>query len=254
MRKFLTVTALLSLFATASAQTINPTDTKGTGADADQVERGTTTASVTQTVNLKLPEATALHQHYAARAGLPVTPPVPARQPAPAPTAEPQVSEWPTWQTVPDDPALQPPGARQELRTPNGYRVALEGSTLEVMRKGYLGSAPTLALPFGPLPAGTWRMRVRIDLLRNFTTEPHPYALGIGHDGHLQTTFTAHTGPGDLPTERDVLPAQQWILLTGTSPGGQFEITVRAMDVALSISELTWNGQSLLYPPPALLA
>lgn len=196
----------------------------------------------------------ALHQHYAARAGLPVTPPVPARQPAPAPTAEPQVSEWPTWQTVPDDPALQPPGARQELRTPNGYRVALEGSTLEVMRKGYLGSAPTLALPFGPLPAGTWRMRVRIDLLRNFTTEPRPYALGIGHDGHLQTTFTAHTGPGDLPTERDVLPAQQWILLTGTSPGGQFEITVRAMDVALSISELTWNGQSLLCPPPALLA
>ena len=81
MRKFLTVTALLSLFATASAQTINATDTKGTGADADQVERDTTTASVTQTVNLKLPEATALHQHYAARAGLPVTPPVPARRP-----------------------------------------------------------------------------------------------------------------------------------------------------------------------------
>lgn len=61
MRKFLTVTALLSLFAAASAQTINPTDTKGAGADADQVNRGTTTASVTQTVNLKLPEATALH-------------------------------------------------------------------------------------------------------------------------------------------------------------------------------------------------
>ena len=63
MRKFLTVTALLSLFTVAGAQTINPTDTKtdAAGQGADQVERGTTTASVTQTVNLKLPEATALH-------------------------------------------------------------------------------------------------------------------------------------------------------------------------------------------------
>ncbi|RJF71666.1 hypothetical protein D3875_08880 [Deinococcus cavernae] len=56
MRKFLTATAMLSLFAAAGAQVINPTDT-----NKDQVNRGTTTATVTQTVNLKLPQATALH-------------------------------------------------------------------------------------------------------------------------------------------------------------------------------------------------
>lgn len=56
MRKVLTTTALLSLFAAAGAQVINPTDT-----NKDQVNRGTTTATVTQTVNLKLPQATALH-------------------------------------------------------------------------------------------------------------------------------------------------------------------------------------------------
>ncbi|KEF34000.1 hypothetical protein RDMS_09070 [Deinococcus sp. RL] len=56
MRHLMTASLML-LAASAGAQTINPTT--GSGPDAHNV--GSTTASVTQTVNLKLPEATALH-------------------------------------------------------------------------------------------------------------------------------------------------------------------------------------------------
>lgn len=41
MRTFLTATAMLSVFAAAGAQVINPTDT-----NKDQVNRGTTTANL----------------------------------------------------------------------------------------------------------------------------------------------------------------------------------------------------------------
>lgn len=52
------MTATLMLLASvAGAQTINPT----TGSGPDAVNMGTTSAQVQQTVNLKLPEATALH-------------------------------------------------------------------------------------------------------------------------------------------------------------------------------------------------
>lgn len=195
----------------------------------------------------------ALHQHYARRAGLPLA----AQQPSPVTetphTEAPGTGVWPAWHITSDGLRETVPAVRQELRTPNGYRVAQDSGMLEIMRKGYLGPAPTLVLPFGPLPAGTWRMRARIDLLRNFTAQAHPYALGIGHDGQLQAAYSVH--PPDGPQAgQGTLPAQQWVLLTGTSAGGLFEISVRAMDIALSISELTWNGQSLLEIASALLA
>ena len=53
----LTVLGLCVGLCAASAQTITPT----LGSDPQAVASGTTTASVQQTVNLKLPEATALH-------------------------------------------------------------------------------------------------------------------------------------------------------------------------------------------------
>lgn len=57
MRKYFVTAALLSLCTYAAAQTITPT--KGPGDDAINI--GGKSATVTQTVNLKLPEATALH-------------------------------------------------------------------------------------------------------------------------------------------------------------------------------------------------
>lgn len=57
MRKFVVSTAALMLCAIAGAQTIVPT----TGSGADQVGRGTNTASVTQKVTLNLPVASGLH-------------------------------------------------------------------------------------------------------------------------------------------------------------------------------------------------
>ncbi|MCP2015235.1 hypothetical protein L1280_002396 [Deinococcus sp. HSC-46F16] len=57
MRTYWMPATLMLLASVAGAQTINPT----TGSGPDQKKIGSTTASVTQTVNLKLPEATALH-------------------------------------------------------------------------------------------------------------------------------------------------------------------------------------------------
>lgn len=58
MKKFLIATIAMSLCAFAGAQTVAPTvDTTA----ADQVNIGTTSASVSQNVKLVLPEATALH-------------------------------------------------------------------------------------------------------------------------------------------------------------------------------------------------
>ncbi|RJF71662.1 hypothetical protein D3875_08860 [Deinococcus cavernae] len=205
----------------------------------------------------------AMHQLYAVRAGLSGCPvqaegfsgvlPTPdLAQPEPSATIQAR-----PWRLLPGYTPSLSAAPRQELRTPNGYRVALEGGLLEVLRKGRLGPAPLLALPFGPLSAGHWELKVRIDLLRNHTPEPQPYALGIGDGGsgpqrhtvappaapeaHV-TGLTSETATGQ-PT---VLPAEQWILLSGESSGGPFELTVQAMDVALTISELTWNGHSLL--------
>ncbi|GAA5512810.1 hypothetical protein Dcar01_01534 [Deinococcus carri] len=60
MRKFWMTAALMTL-AVASAQTITTSPKSGETGGPDAVATGTTTASVTQTVNLKLPQATALH-------------------------------------------------------------------------------------------------------------------------------------------------------------------------------------------------
>lgn len=58
MRTLQMITAVLILGGFAGAQTITPTSDN---LNNDQVNSGTTSAKVTQTVNLKLPEATALH-------------------------------------------------------------------------------------------------------------------------------------------------------------------------------------------------
>lgn len=58
MRKLIIATALLAICGLAAAQTVSPTSDPSA---PDQVNRGTTTATVTQNVKLILPQATALH-------------------------------------------------------------------------------------------------------------------------------------------------------------------------------------------------
>lgn len=58
MRTLQMITAVLALSGFAGAQTVTPTSDN---LNNDQVNSGAKTAKVTQTVNLKLPEATALH-------------------------------------------------------------------------------------------------------------------------------------------------------------------------------------------------
>lgn len=57
MKKLIIMTAVLGVCAVAGAQTVAPS----ISTDADQVNKGATSASVKQNVNLILPQATALH-------------------------------------------------------------------------------------------------------------------------------------------------------------------------------------------------
>ncbi|MFC5847536.1 hypothetical protein [Deinococcus petrolearius] len=57
MKKLIIMTAVLGVCAVAGAQSVSPS----VGTEADQVNKGTTSASVKQNVNLILPQATALH-------------------------------------------------------------------------------------------------------------------------------------------------------------------------------------------------
>ena len=57
MKKLIIMTAVLGVCAVAGAQSVSPS----ISTEADQVNKGTTTASVKQNVNLILPQATALH-------------------------------------------------------------------------------------------------------------------------------------------------------------------------------------------------
>lgn len=183
-----------------------------------------------------------LHDYYARRTGLPCSD---------APAAE---QARPALKTAPlaPLPAYTPPllvGTRQEFRTANSYRVALENGCLEIMRKGSLGPAPQLRVSFGTLPAGRWQLKLRLDVFRNYTRQPAPVALAVWQ-GDTRCASYAPEPPSDPCSSAafGLLPMHQWVLMQGQSDGGEFSLEVRGMDIALSISELCWNGQNLLFP------
>lgn len=138
---------------------------------------------------------------------------------------------------------------RQELRSPNSYRIALENGTLEVMRKGSLGPTPELTLAFGTLPRGNWQMSVRVDVFRNYTRcNPAPFTLAVGDSGGRRAVYSAELLPAEAPETAlpfAQLPLHRWVRLSGFSEGG-LELSTRAMDLALSIRDLRWNDTDLL--------
>lgn len=193
------------------------------------------------------PAAPALAAHYAERAGLhdlaaqaraalgtPATSPprLPAAQPAAAPlgTATP----------------------RREVRTPGGYRVALEHGRLEVLRRGRPGPTPRLRLRFGNVGAGPWSMTLRLDLYTHLLPGEAngPYALGVGLGHEPQKVYAP--GPLGAPVAAGLdpclglLPLGRWVQLSGQGGAGLLTLSTRATDLALTIGALSWNGQPFL--------
>lgn len=198
---------------------------------------------------LLLPTQPALSRIYAERAHLPDLAEA-ARAALPGlPTAEFRAAPA---TLVDEPPAREQP--RHETRTPNGYRVALECGWLEVLRRGRLGPPPLLSLRWPGVPAGRWTLTARLDVVSG-TLEPgffpFPFALGLRTGQGPRVVYGAeplpdHEADGVDHTFGGVLPMGRWFRLSGQNAGGRPELSVRAVDVALTVGDLEWGGQSLL--------
>ncbi|EYB69203.1 hypothetical protein DEIPH_ctg011orf0195 [Deinococcus phoenicis] len=198
---------------------------------------------------LLLPLQPALSRLYAERAHLPdlaeaaraALPPLPASPLRTAPI-----------ELVGEPPASAQP--RHASATPNGYRVALEGGYLEVLRRGRLGPPPLLSLFFPEVPAGPWTLTARLDVLNTapqLGMFPPPYALGLRAGSGPRQVYSAeplpdHSDGGTSHIFGGVLPLARWFRLTGKGGGGHLEVSVRAMDVALTLAGLRWGDRTLL--------
>ncbi len=153
---------------------------------------------------------------------------------------------------------------RRETRTPNSYRVALDSGQLEVMRHGCYGPPPLLTLGAGEVPAGDWSLTARTDVFRaapELGTRPAAHALGLRAGNGPRTVYTVQQTDDTVQADLEAcgeagkdpaevygggLPAGEWFTLRGVGGGGTLELSVRALDVALTVAELTWGGVRVL--------
>lgn len=147
---------------------------------------------------------------------------------------------------------------RRETKTANGYRVALEGGLLEVLRRGRRGPPPLLVLVWPDVPAGRWTLVARLDVLTLPTADldaAHPYAfsvrVGTGERQFYSTVPTPdHVSGGVGHSFGGVLPLGGWFRLSGQSGAGPLELTFRAVDLAFTVQSLGWEEQPPLLPLP----
>lgn len=145
------------------------------------------------------------------------------------------------------------PHPRQEVRTANGYRVALENGHLEIMRRGHCGPAPKLILHFAEMPAGQWRLTARLDVIgRELPGQVQAnYALGLALDGTPRVIYATRPIPlPECPAHPclGLIPTGRWFQVGGHAPGGALSLLLRANDIALTIGSFTWNNQVLIPP------
>ncbi|WP_310582513.1 hypothetical protein [Deinococcus sp.] len=207
----------------------------------------------------------ALSLHYARKAGLADV----EAQATQALTAQDSAAEQ---RTARPPSGLKPPSSgavratapaalaafRRETRTPNGYRVALDSGHLEVMRHGCYGPPPLLTLGIGEVAAGSWSLTARTDVFRaapELGARPAAYALGLRAGDGPRTVYTVQQADlevggeaGEDPAEiyGGCLPAGEWFTLRGVGGGGTLELSVRALDVALTVAELNWGSVRVL--------
>ncbi len=184
-----------------------------------------------------------LAAHYARLSGL-------EAGPLPAPVAVTVLPGIAASLTDPSPPF--PSGPRQECRTGSGYRVILEGQTLQILRHGLYGPPVTLRLPWGIVPAGPWQLTARIDALRGGPDlgPQHDFALAW-HLGGASTFLDIRPTlslPAGARATYAAAPLGRWVTVRGDSAGGAAELQVRAMDVALTVAHLRVGNVNLLSP------
>jgi hypothetical protein len=208
-----------------------------------------------------LPTQPALSLNYALKAGLSEVAEAAqqalerARVPGPLSAPSPKGQSYKV-QTLPAPPPLPGPLTRHEIRTPNGYRAALDAGQLEVTRHGWYGPPPLLTLAAGSVPDGPWSLTARLDVFRG---APHPgtgpasFALGLRSGAgprqlYLPTGLhgTAEASSDGLAQFGGLLPLGEWFTLRGVGRAGLLELSVRALDVAFTIAALNWGGVDVL--------
>ncbi|WP_293913019.1 hypothetical protein [Deinococcus sp.] len=162
---------------------------------------------------------------------------------------------------------------RQERRTGNGYRVATERGQIQVLRNGLHAAAPLLRLLWPPVQAGHWRLVARLDVYGSapeLSAGRVPYALGLRAGSGPRLTFNTEpvsenglisgTGLGLTSGQEggrfedggvvhsigDPLPLAIWFALEGWGEAGPLELSVRAVDIALTIAEFRWSDTVLV--------
>lgn len=154
---------------------------------------------------------------------------------------------------VPAPPVIEAP--RRELRTPNGYRVGLECGALEVTRFGRYAPPPLLRLQLPPVTGGNWRLVMRVDVFRtgaDLGAPEVPYAFGMRFGGGDRMVVSPEPLPDhveDGVQNRAVgsVPLGHWFELSGRGPGGDLELSVRGLDVAIAVGVLECGGQQVLH-------
>ncbi|MFB9994557.1 hypothetical protein ACFFLM_21600 [Deinococcus oregonensis] len=199
----------------------------------------------------------ALAWYYAARAGLSELAaqaraqlPAPADFPA-APVSAPAVA--PARRAA--DPSQHETGgtvtARTERRTSNGYRVATERGQLQILRNGLYASPPLLRLVWPSVPAGNWDMVARLDVQNSAPELERPnssYGFAVRVGSGPQVVYTQRS-TYELQSGQQLgaqVPLGCWFALAGTGDGGPLELSVKSLDIALTIAAWRWNGQTLL--------
>jgi len=148
-----------------------------------------------------------------------------------------------------------------------GYHVALDEGWLNLRRRGRYGPAETLCLLF-PLPSGletpkeaegTLRLIWRLDVF-NSGQDLFPIQVPFALRLHLRNTSSAQVFNPETfdPYFEDGLEhriardvhLEGWmehtLSLSAPPEGGLLELCARALDVALVVGLLEWNGQNLL--------
>ncbi|GHF36568.1 hypothetical protein HNQ07_001307 [Deinococcus metalli] len=140
-------------------------------------------------------------------------------------------------------------GSRREQRTGNGYRVALEGGYLQVLRYGVHARAPLLRLHWPRVPAGEWQLVARVDVFHEAAelgaAEPG-FALGIQLPGAPLLRYRPDEVWEDAGAEGGRVPLGRWFRLAGRCASGPVEVQVRALDVALTIASWHVGGEVLV--------
>lgn len=140
---------------------------------------------------------------------------------------------------------------RRERFTANGYRLGAEGSSLEVLRLGRFAAPPHLRVLLPRVEAGAWRLVARVDVFRGapeLGDSRRAYPLALGACGRERVVFTPDD-PEDF-TEDGVrhrvvggVPLGKWFEFSGHGNAGELEISLRALDLAVTVGRLEWAGQ-----------